>query len=279
MRSFFVKLISCFIPNKQWRKNFRNRFLRNYTKKRKLSERLDHMEKLIESMAFKQSIFLNHYVDIKNVIPARAGMRQIQMKRLKTLELIADILEKHSIGYWLDGGTLLGAVRHNSFIPWDNDIDIGIWEKDKDKCLDILKQELKLSNKYKLVDASELRNFPEDCFFKIIGKDDNYEYLDIFCFGEKPDNNNNVYKLWWAISNTNPKYIQKPSYHFDKNVLFPLSKIEFEGRLYLSPNNPEKYVELQYGNYQIFPDFPYEPVILKEVKLKYSEDLERELHE
>lgn len=53
----------------------------------------------------------------------------------ESLEQIADVLESSNVTYFLDTGTLLGAVRDGQFIPWDNDIDIGIILNGEDKKL------------------------------------------------------------------------------------------------------------------------------------------------
>ena len=41
------------------------------------------------------------------------------------------VFEKYQLRYWLDGGSLLGAFRHGGLIPWDDDLDVGIFEKDE----------------------------------------------------------------------------------------------------------------------------------------------------
>ncbi|NQU98263.1 LicD family protein [Candidatus Woesearchaeota archaeon] len=43
------------------------------------------------------------------------------------LKEVDEVFKKHNVTYWLDSGTLLAAVRDKKFIPWDNDIDLGIW--------------------------------------------------------------------------------------------------------------------------------------------------------
>lgn len=47
---------------------------------------------------------------------------------------IHQLLTIHHIDYWLDGGSFLGAIRHQGIIPWDDDLDIGMMYSDKNVC-------------------------------------------------------------------------------------------------------------------------------------------------
>lgn len=70
------------------------------------------------------------------------NLRRVQLKMLDMLQQIADICDRHDIPYWLDGGTLLGAARHQGFIPWDDDIDISMRQADLKRFLEIAPNEL-----------------------------------------------------------------------------------------------------------------------------------------
>lgn len=59
-----------------------------------------------------------------------ATLRRAQLRMLHILEVVDGICRREGIPYWLDAGTLLGAVRHKGFIPWDDDMDICILRKD-----------------------------------------------------------------------------------------------------------------------------------------------------
>ena len=74
--------------------------------------------------------------------PEGSVLRLHQMKMLRILEFVDRVCRKHGIRYWLSSGTLLGAVRHGGFIPWDDDLDIEMLYRDYKRLMEVLPFEL-----------------------------------------------------------------------------------------------------------------------------------------
>lgn len=64
-------------------------------------------------------------------------MNALQEKQLNILKYFIKVCEKHNLQYFLVGGSTLGAIRHKGFIPWDDDIDVGMPRKDYDKFVEL----------------------------------------------------------------------------------------------------------------------------------------------
>ena len=74
--------------------------------------------------------------------PDGSVLWRMQERMLEVLMVIDGICRKHHIPYWLSGGSMLGAVRHGGFIPWDDDLDIEMLRPDFERLMKLLPSEL-----------------------------------------------------------------------------------------------------------------------------------------
>ena len=81
------------------------------------------------------------------------SLRKLQLTELNILKEVLVLLEKNNINYYALGGTMLGAARHQGFIPWDDDIDIGLPREDYERLFQICDQ---------LPTHLRLRSYPDD---------------------------------------------------------------------------------------------------------------------
>lgn len=70
---------------------------------------------------------------------ATGSMRLLQLGCAKLLQEFDAVCIENDISYWIDYGTLLGAVRHKGFVPWDDDVDLGMMRDDIDDLMRIVK--------------------------------------------------------------------------------------------------------------------------------------------
>lgn len=69
-------------------------------------------------------------------------IKRCQKKSVEMMAVIVEIFEKHKIDYILAHGTLLGLIRHNGFIPWDDDCDLFVFDWDYARAIELLRREL-----------------------------------------------------------------------------------------------------------------------------------------
>lgn len=127
-------------------------------------------------------------------------LKQVKKVQLEIMDELHRICEKHAITYYLNAGSVLGAVRHNGFIPWDIDIDVAMFRDEYDRFKEVCKSEL--SERYRYCDYTNVHNFMRphallcDTKSKVHMKYDHLNpisedhgiYVDIFPLDNAPDN-------------------------------------------------------------------------------------------
>ena len=103
--------------------------LKKYVSVQNLFELEQQLHELGEQVLLKFDTFC----DITKSPVAKGELRIIQNLEKHLLIALKDICESLDIKFWLRGGTCLGAYRHKGFIPWDDDVDLGIMREDFDK--------------------------------------------------------------------------------------------------------------------------------------------------
>ena len=125
-------------------------------------------------------------------------LRQCQLVQLHLLYVIDAICKEADIPYFLIGGTLLGAMRHDGFIPWDDDLDIGVPSDKYEQLLETLRKNLPQDvslqspsdNNYTAIPFAKIRDrysFYCECRPDVATTDPNGIFLDIFPCEEMPE--------------------------------------------------------------------------------------------
>ena len=249
---------------------------------------LNDLQKQLDSLQF----YFSTCHDISKFPKAEGTLRELQEADTLLAAAIAQVLEKHGLQYWLDGGTLLGAVRHRGFIPWDDDIDLCVPRKDYENALKFLRQELTPYG----IDVEECAPLGwigvghlhgetgiwADVFVmdactadagdpaareKLIRELHAYrqQYLKLRAKGADRDRMLEAKRA--AIPELCPEeranslfYTMELNADFEEyhvilgaGDMFPLQPAEFEGRRFMIPRNPDAYLKAFYGDYTGYP--------------------------
>lgn len=280
MKKTLINILCAFIPVKKYRKKARiyliNHLITFSTKQYILN--IDY--------------FLKTYFQ-QNKITASGNLREFQLATLKILKEVDRVCKEANITYWIDYGTLLGAIRNGGFIPWDDDIDISMMREDYKTFQEVFQKHCKngyyaefittkgkchfLKIKHHDVPSISLDIFPYDTLPAKLSLDENIrfshsldklsrylkkknlvsdkdEYTDVF---EK-------YQNEMLIKNIQPNngksvfigsdYRQgTPFLVFDYESMFPLTTVEFEGEKFPAPCDWDKHLTFLYRDYMVYP--------------------------
>lgn len=114
-------------------------------------------------------------------------MNILQKKLKEMLEDIDEFFKENEIKYFLIGGSVLGAIRHKGFIPWDDDIDIGLYREDFEKFECLIKKKSLKKIKYSCAEEDMKRApAPYGCFY-LEGKKVEY-IIDVYPIDRVPNN-------------------------------------------------------------------------------------------
>lgn len=253
------------------------------------ADEINELRGRVESL----DILIKSLFDIRKMPRATGGLRLMQMANAALLKVLADAMTQNGLDYWLESGTLLGAVRHKGFIPWDDDIDISVTREDYLKVEKMVEKELPESAGFKTSRSNCIR-------FQLMGTPcqiDIFQY-DIYNVSEAEQEQaeKEIWDAWWPLHEkikldwkrlkTDGNILSGMSFdeidaasanlvkshkgnrrlllagfemHGDTDFftpyesVFPLSEIEFEGIKFKAPHDCDKLLVQQFGDYMQYP--------------------------
>lgn len=252
----------------------------------------------------KQLEALKSLSDIKKLNPAKGYLSYVQKDTIRIAKMIFEDIRKLDIKPFLISGTLLGLIRHGGFIPWDDDLDFGLFRNDYEKlikyarenyiCLDIKasfdeEDDLKIRRAYKDNPGKFIMFISPNCIQIAYGESEivarkidffSYDYYEdtasfeehkkliSICGERRYLERGNFYvnniiknqasicdeseKIYWGLDNMD-SFVFARNEWFSKDLVLPLTEVEFEGLRCYKPNKAEEMLKIFYGDYLSYP--------------------------
>ncbi|NXC45733.1 FKRP protein, partial [Penelope pileata] len=168
----------------------------------------------------------------------------------ETARHVASALEDAGVRYWLEGGSLLGAVRLGDVIPWDYDVDFGIYRQDVAKCRWL--QEAAQGGPVEDEEGFVWEKALEGDFFRVHYSRSNRLHVDLWPFYPR------------AGVMTKDTWLGHPQdVEFPERFLHPRVPLPFAGFTAMGPNNAREFLELKFGPGAIEePEYP-NPAVMR----------------
>jgi len=165
---------------------------------------------------------------------------------MKILKDVGQVLNKADIHYWLEGGTLLGVIREQRLLPWDNDMDISMFKTDQGKLFSVV---LKLISKgYRIsikryrstigpFNKGELRMIKVRNYKAFLRKGE--VLCDIFLKRKVED------EYYWTVGVKTPVLKSTPAEYYEK-----VTRVPFDGMEFSVPLDYDGYLTYRYGDWR-----------------------------
>lgn len=197
-------------------RNFLKRILPSYRTERRMTEEMEKLRGDLREMSKKnEMLFWNAMMQpgetmqqtkervYLNMPKATGRLRNIQLAENYILQRVKKLCDENGIDFFLMGGTLLGAIRHKGFIPWDNDVDIGMLQSDFIRFKNVICEDTELNCNYYYNYKTGVK------IAKVKFRQDEVFYIDIFLFDFIDGTEVNIDTAWKLTREANEIHRQK----------------------------------------------------------------------
>lgn len=161
------------------------------------------------------------------------------------LQQVTCELDRNNIKYIITSGTLLGSVRHNGMIPWDDDSDVSIVMNDDD---DIIKTKQTVLDCLKVLDNNNINSYEHSVGNILVSHFYNTSScVDIFFLKATNEISENGDKIYRYLEPFDTKY---PNEYYLHNEIFPIREYNFGPIILKGPNNPIDFLDRTYPGWQ-----------------------------
>jgi lipopolysaccharide cholinephosphotransferase len=199
-------------------------------------------------------------------------LRNVQLRMLEMMREIDRICQENNICYWLSFGSLLGAVRHGGFIPWDDDIDIEMTMDDARRFAEIAEKQLPPHLKLHAHQNDRFFFFPflkvrdmNSCITEVTGVDKYYRYrgasIDIFPMRKSSALLHRIaYQIQLNCLIRPAKYLPFKWFHTFLSGIYQIVRLTYKGFGLIDRLAGCKDLRTTYGSTKMNPGLPEEVI-------------------